>query len=247
MQRVANTAKHCVLLLLLAALSLTFGCTPPRSAAPLGGTLDVLGPDQNFIQALSNDDLPDDWVLSGEPEKAALRISTKDQLPSLDVSAGNRSFALVRRIRASMLATPFLSWAWYVHPPRSGVHPVRLIVGLVYHGEEQKRPWWHLGGRDQDAVDRIITIVWNDTALRRGNIIKLKTAKDRPEAAEYIARGGPEQGRRWWVDNVDLSLIHRQIWPHDDPTKIDIRFIGVAAKPGLQPASIGFSSIRLQR
>lgn len=222
-------------------------CAPPRSASPLGGTLDVLGPDQAFTKALSNDDIPDDWVLSGTPSASALRISTIDQIPALNINAENQSFALVRRVNASMLATPYLSWAWHVAPPKSGTHPVRIIVGLVNRDAESKRPWWKIGGRDEDVVDRVITVVWNDTALGRGNIIKLKTAEDRPEAAEYIARGGPEQGGRWWVDTVDLSLIHRQIWQHDDPAKIDIKYIGIAAKPSAQTSSMGVATLRLQR
>lgn len=222
-------------------------CAPPRSASPLGGTLDVLGPNQAFVAAISNDDIPIDWVLSGNPSASALRISTLDRIPALNINAEKQSFALVRRVNASMLATPYLSWGWHVAPPKSGPHPVRIIVGLINRDAESRRPWWQIGGRDEDIVDRVITIIWNDNALGRGNIMKLKTAKGRPEAAEYIARGGPEQGGRWWVDTVDLSLIHRQIWQHDDPAKIDIKYIGVAAKPSAQASSMGVATLRLQR
>jgi len=231
-------------LLLVSCLS---ACAPPRSASPLGGTLDVIGPDRAFSTALNNNEIPADWVLSGDTSESALRITTLDRIPALNVSAERQSFALVRRVHASLLATPYLSWAWHVVPPKSGPHPVRIIVGLVNRDEESKRPWWQIGGRNEDVVDRIITIIWNDTALGRGNIKKLKTVKDRPEAAEYIARGGPEQGGRWWVDTVDLALIHRQIWQSDDPAKIDVKFIGIAAKPSAQSASMGIATLRLQR
>ncbi len=238
-------ARACTLtLLIVGCLS---ACAPPRSASPLGGTLDVLGSDRAFSTALNNDEIPTDWVLSGDPSKTALRIATLDQIPALNVSAERQSFALARRVHASLLATPYLSWAWHVSPPKSGPHPVRIIVGLVNRDEDSKRPWWQIGGRDEDVVDRIITIIWNDTALGRGNIVKLKTAKGRPEAAEYIARGGPEQGGRWWVDTVDLALIHRQIWQRDDPAKIDVKYIGIAAKPSAQSASMGIATLRLQR
>lgn len=240
--KIAHTSV--LILLFLGFLS---ACAPPRSASPLGGTLDVLGPDSAFSTALNNDEIPADWVLSGDPSDAALRISTLDRIPALNVSAEKQSFALVRRVHASLLATPYLSWAWHVAPPKSGPHPVRIIVGLVNRDEELKRPWWQVGGRNEGAIDRIITVTWNDTALGRGNIVKLKTTKGRPEAAEYIARGGPEQGGRWWIDTVDLALIHRQIWQRDDPAKIDIKYIGVAAKPSTQSSSMGVATLRLQR
>ncbi len=245
MQSADHIARICVLTLLV--IGFLSACAPPRSASPLGGTLDVLGPDRAFSTALNNDHIPDDWVLSGSPSASALRISTLDRIPALNITAEKQSFALARRVNALMLATPYLSWAWHVAPPKSGPHPVRIIVGLVNRDEELRRPWWQIGGRDEDVVDRIITIIWNGTALGRGNIIKLQTAEDRPEAAEYIVRGGPEQGGRWWVDTVDLSLIHRQVWQRDDPAKIEIKYIGIAVKPSSQTSSMGIATLRLQR
>jgi len=222
-------------------------CAPPRSASPLGGTLDILGPDRAFTTAIENGELPNDWMLTGNASASALRVLRLDQIPALNVNAERHSFALVRRIHASLLATPYLSWAWHVTPPSSGVHPVRIIVGLVDRDADAKTPWWKIGGRDDNAVDRIITIIWDDNALGRGNIMKLKTIEGRPEAAQYIARGGPEQGRRWWVDTVDLALIHRQIWQRDDQSRFDIKYVGVAVKPSLGTASMGIATLRLQR
>jgi len=245
MKIVGNIARFVILTFLLG--SVLGACAPPRSASPLGGTLDVLGPDRAFTSAIENGGLPVDWMLTGDASESALSVVNLDQIPALNVYAEQKSFALVRRVHASLLATPYLSWAWHVAPPKSGVHPVRIIVGLVDRDADARTPWWKIGGRDDDAVDRVITVIWNDNALGRGNIVKLKTAEDRPEAVQYIARGGPEQGGRWWIDTVDLSLIHRQIWQRDDPSRFDIKYIGIAAKPSTQKASMGIATLRLQR
>jgi len=233
--------------LLASTLSVTMSaCAPPPTATPLVSTLDVLGPDPQFVADVNNGRLPAGWIRIGSIPKGTVSAGMVARIPALRIAAGgHESFALIRRTRASLLATPYLSWAWDAQPPEDGPHPVRLIVGLAARSKPEKASWWHFGETDEPQVDRIISIVWNGTALGRGTVIGPERIEDRPEQARYIARGGPEQGDRWWIDTVDLSAIHHQVWPQDDPTQMDIRFIGVAVRSGLKHGVMNIATIRL--
>ena len=228
------------------ALSL-IGCAPARDAAPLGGSLSVLGPDQAFIEAVSQGALPPGWEISGDMPEDALSIHQVEKFRALSVRADGRQFALIRRTQASLLATPFLSWAWHTQPPNSGAHPVRIIVGLADRVGKPAKHWWQVGNSDAGKVTRISEMTWNETALGRGSVIGPHADGAHPESARYVARGGGEQANRWWVDAVDLSLIHRQVWPKDDPANMDIRFIGIAVHGAKRPAAMNVAAIRLMR
>jgi hypothetical protein len=228
------------------ALSLS-ACTAPRFAAPVGGALDVMFPDQSFIEAISNGEVPGDWVLSGSVDAQTLSIRQIDRFTALSVHAGNQPFALVRKINASLLATPYLSWAWHAQPPAHGTHPVSILIELTNREAISDRSWWKIGGEGAGNANRLIVLTWGETALGRGSIIGPIRQEDHPETARYIARGGPEQANRWWVDTVDLSLIHRQIWPADDQSLYDIRYIGISVQAAKSPAAMNLAEIRLMR
>lgn len=233
-------------LFVIAALALS-GCAQVRDAVPLGGSLSVLGPDQEFIEAVSQGALPPGWEVSGEMPADALSIHQVEKFRALSVRADGRPFALIRRTQASLLATPFLSWAWHTQPPNSGAHPVRIIVGLADRVGKPSRHWWQVGNSDAGKVTRLIEMAWNETALGRGSVIGPRADGDHPESARYVARGGGEQANRWWVDAVDLSLIHRQVWPKDNPANMEIRFIGIAVHAAKKPATMNVAAIRLMR
>lgn len=222
-------------------------CTQVRDAVPLGGSLNVLGPDQPFIAAVSAGELPAGWEISGSMPADALSVHQIGKFKAINIKADGPPFALTRRTNASLLATPFLSWAWHTQPPGSGMHPVRIIVGLADRVGKPSAAWWQLGGADAGKVTRIIEMAWNETALGRGTVIGPRADGEHPESARYVARGGGEQANRWWVDAVDLSLIHRQVWPGDDQANMDIRFIGIAVHAARTPATMNVAAIRLMR
>ena len=232
-------------ILLLICILMLSGCSGSRDAVPLGGTLNVLGPDQAFIEAVSTGELPPGWEISGDMPEDALSIRSLDGYRAVAVTPGATPFALLRHTNASLLATPFLNWAWLAQPPAGGAHPVRIIVGLTDRSTKPDRAWWQIGG--EEGVTRIIQMVWNETALGRGTVIGPRIDKDRPQSARYIARGGPEQAGRWWTDAVDLSLIHRQVWPNDNPATTDVRFIGIAVQAAGPAAGMNVAAIRLTR
>jgi hypothetical protein len=221
-------------------------CAEIPALPPTVNTLDVLGPDQEFADAVAKRTLPPTWSLSGQVHPSALRIQSIDGLPALQVTPGTHGFALTRNVRAPLLALPYLSWSWHVQAPKRGNHPVRLIIGLADRTKEKSRAWWQFSTDNTPPIDRVITVVWGDTALKRGTVFGPARDEDGTERVRYIARGGPEQGGQWWVDTIDLSLIHHQLWPNDTPGNMDVLVIGIAAEAAAHTnAPMNIATLRL--
>lgn len=230
-------------------------CTVPHPAMPVGGALEVLAPSSAFISSVSRGALPQGWEIAGTVAAGDLSIRQVERFTSLNVRAGKHPYQLIRRINASLLATPYLNWAWHTQPPRAGAHPIRVLVELTDRDPQSKRSWWQITGSDPADARRLILLVWDATALGRGTIVGPILKDGYPQTARYTARGGPEQANRWWVDSVDLSQIHRQIWPNDDPSKFDITAVGVSVQADstktntgtTKGASMNLAEIRLTR
>ncbi len=61
-------------------------CAEIPALPPTVNTLDVLGPDQEFADAVAKRTLPPTWSLSGQVHPSALRIQSIDGLPALQVT-----------------------------------------------------------------------------------------------------------------------------------------------------------------
>lgn len=150
----------------------------------------------------------------------------------------------VRQVNAMMLATSFLSWSWNLSNHGAGIHPIRLVVGF-YGGAPADT---ETGGQGNNIPphDRALTLVWGDTALRRG-ALSLPPA-DRPlEVPVYTLRGGRENTRKWWFETVDLSELYAKAWPKDDFRHVRITFVGLAAAPTQTVVRGRISGISLTR
>ena len=101
--------------------------SPGTNVSP-NGSMNVLGP----IPAFEPNALPRDWVTEGKPGRGQLAVVEREGVPALRVVNGQHNFVSVKPTRASLLATPYLSWSWNMEPQESGSHPVRLVVG--FHG-----------------------------------------------------------------------------------------------------------------
>lgn len=233
--------------LLVAALPvLVAACAKAPPAVPIGAGLTILAPDIAFERSLKAGTLPEDWVVVSDVPKGALSIAVVNGTAALKVDGGSHPFAAMRRTKASLLATPYLTWGWNVEPTRNGPHPVQVVVGLRDKARPKKRSWLDFSDEETSA-DRIITIVWEETALGRGTVIGPIRRKGEAERARYIARGGQEQGKRWWIDTVDLSLIHHQVWPQDKPANMEVVLIGVAVAKADQNGVMNLAHVRLNR
>jgi hypothetical protein len=227
----ARRAGIVVLVLLIAA------CAKPTTTIAPGGAMDVLGP----VPALVPNPVPGDWITQGSPAPGQLTVVDRGGVPALKVINGQASFITVKPAQASLLATPYLSWAWYMEPQEDGPHPARLLVGFR-RGDLRVQPKGEL-----PSNDRALTIVWGASALQSGSNTQPKSAKELQPVARYTARGGHENAGSWLFETVDLSDIYRRAWPQDDAGRVQITFIGIAAAPGKAPTTGYFSGLRLSR
>ena len=230
----------------LVVLSLLAACAAPRAGVDFEGKLDVLGPTPDLVAA----GLPGDWVSQGRAGPGQARVVERDGVPALRLVPGGGGFIVARRLDATLLMSPYLSWSWNMENHGEGLHPVRLIVG--FHGGHPDS-----AGRDRAAFawlgaalplhDRSFAIAWADSALRRGSVLKPEGAEG-PRAPLYIARGGRENANTWWLETLDLERIYRELWPGDDTSRARVVFVGLAVTPAPFAAPAAFvSGIRLSR
>ncbi len=177
----------------------------------------------------------------------SLVTSELDGLPALIVTPSTFNFAALRRVRARLLAMPFLTWSWRGTLPQSDDHPVSLVVGLSSPIASSEQDWFDFRLGSAAKINRLIEIVWSDSALKRGSIYGPYPVSDGIAGGRYSARGGPEQGATWRHDSVDIAAVFSQFWPDDDVAAAEVRYIGIRALAGQRGASMAISSVRLTR
>ncbi|MEE8352169.1 MAG: hypothetical protein V3R37_08285 [Rhodospirillales bacterium] len=223
-------------------------CAKPRPGADVtpSGRMDILGP----LPDSNPGPLPGDWVTEGKPADGQLAVVELSAIPALRIINGPTSFASVKPTRASMLATPYLSWSWNMTPQEVGDHPVKIVVG--FHGGVAKNPGWQTAPKGKSGKllpphDRAVVLLWGLSALQRGAITTPPSKGKIQAPARYIARGGSENTRTWWLETVDLSDIYRRAWPDDKTEDVRIVFIGIAAAAGPPPSPGHIADLWLSR
>ncbi|MBT3989013.1 MAG: DUF3047 domain-containing protein [Rhodospirillaceae bacterium] len=237
-------AKAIKLLFLTLAL---VGCTIPRQDINPEGYLEIFGP----ASAITKSNLPAEWFVDGMAEtqflKSHLNINNIDGSPALILSGGPKAYVFAKRTKASLLATPFLSWSWNYPADRNDEHPLRLIIG--FHGGDPKSGSWGSQplvylGKKAPPYDRAISIIWHRNAFLRGTI------NHKSKLPKYIARGGLENTDKWHNENLDLAALYKRIWPKDDISRVKIMYAGFAATkaPALDKSSpAAFADIVLSK
>ena len=223
------------------------GCAVKEADITPEGLLSVLGPSPDF----SLENLPKDWIIEkeGSLNKNQLQIVTKNDKFALKITNAKNTFTIARRINAMMLATPFLSWSWFVEQSSiQGYHPLSIVVGFRggdsrSHNQSSRSFNWF--GNTLPEHDRAIKLTWGESALQRGT---LNPPQNRTKLSQsYTVRGGRENTGLWWLETIDVSTLYSKIWPEDNIASIRIVFIGVSAVAERLPAPIQFSSIKLSR
>ncbi|MCW8916883.1 MAG: DUF3047 domain-containing protein [Magnetovibrio sp.] len=196
---------------------------PPAQPTP-EGLLTVMG----STSALNLNAPPSDWVIVGGDNNTVPVLSnvTMGGIHALELRSGQNPVIAVRKVDAMMLATPYLSWSWHLSNHGAGIHPVRLVIG--FEGGLREGDETGSRGADLPEHDRALTLVWGDSALRRG-ALSLPPIERPFEAPVYTVRGGRENTRTWWSEAVDLSSLYAQAWPQDNHRRVRIKFIGLAA------------------
>lgn len=233
--------------MIFAALLVVLGCAKAPDLEGIGGTFNVIGPDRQLAVTLGAGELPTHWYAKDKPAGNVLRVVEMQGVPSLEVIPTSVEYWYVRELHASLLATPYMSWSWLPVPPTSGPHPVQLVIGFAGSKTRRKAAWWQIMAPDLPVADRIVSIEWSDSALGRGTVIGPKRQDNGQSIARYIARGGAEFSNRWWTDSVDLSLLHRQLWPGIPLQQSEVRYIGIKSDATNQPVSMHLANVRLFR
>lgn len=232
-------------ILFIPLVLLAAACAQPRGPDAPAGSLDVLGPVPAFVPNA----LPLDWVTVGAIGEGQLSVIVREGVPAQKIINGKQSFVAAKPTRATLLATPYLSWAWNMEAQEKGPHPVRLTIGF-YGGHPDSQNQEDVPARKKaelPAHDRAIVLVWSLSALERGSITLPETTGDRQPAARYSVRGGRENTGSWWFETLDLSDLYRRAWPNDNAGRTKITFIGFAAAPGKKPSTAHISGLRLSR
>ncbi len=220
-------------------------CAIPRATVDPSGRLDILGPGPGF----SPEKASGEWIRV-DPGDGGPSFATAEAngVRSLRVVSGRHAGLLVRRTDAILVVAPYLSWAWSIETHAGTEHPVRLVVGF-YGGDPASGSWgsrptaWV--GSDLPPYDRLLTIGWDTSALRRGN---LTPPREDPRAPRhYTVRGGEENAGVWRFETVDLAQVYRQAWPGDDAAAAKVMFVGIAAVGGEVPGTANISGIVLSR
>ena len=204
----------------------------------------MFGPSHGF----SKENIPNDWVIEGSNYKELfsrnLIINDIGDTPILRLISSKKSFVLLRRTRANLLASPFLGWSWNVTTSLGQTVPISIIIGF-YGGDPKSRSWGsqplvYLGSR-VPPHDRTITIVWGTSSDAKG-IIKMKH-----KIPYYIARAGSNDSKTWLNENIDLSRLYRRIWPKDNLVRTRIMFVGFTSASTSSPMTAEFGDVVLYR
>jgi len=249
MKRILGLSVICLSIVLLQGCVTQPKKTTQAMKIATGSRFDVLTP----VSGFQKNRLPPGWVLEGinqsqmfHPDRQVknLFMVKKDGELGLHIQNDVRDFVLARYVNTRLLVTPFLTWRWNVSEHKGLHHPVKLIVGMYggAPGSGTLNPHsmiWN--GSGLPPYDRLLTIGFDDTALKRANIYSLGKVK------YYVQRGGIEQTNQWYFEAADLSMIYRQSWPKDDLGKAFITFVGLSAQTSPNGGGMTFSNIRLSR
>ena len=205
------------LLLLLSLMLATTSCMKHQAVSGPEGLLSILDP---------NTSLDNSWVIENAPSNrfGIDKMFGKDALFLIN---GEDSYKIIRRTKASLLSTPYLTWEWYLRPFLGQNHPLRIVIG--FHSGNPKSLNW---GNDLPFHNRLLSIGWSGSASLKDQLITKQAA------AHYVIHGGVEELDRWRAEIVDLTSLYARAWAGDEQTRVQIAFIGLLVDGG-QPATRG--------
>lgn len=236
----------------LGALALLAGCAnvqQPTRAAVIDGQIRIL----DRIPGLHGNAAPDQWWTQRRIEDG--QIAIVDLQGTVAARADVPGGALMgRRVDATLAASPFLRWSWYLEPAifggGAGSGQERGLRVVVFF-RSNVRPWtenWSSWIRATPAEwDR-----WAEISFGGVGAARAETGQQRKwvgdDAGRRIVLREPRAGQagEWHVETIDLAELHRRLWPSEDPANVRVTMIAVGGysgqvPPGL-PASIGYVS-----
>jgi len=202
--------------------------------------------------------LPGDWIPDPQLGELEATFANKEGITALKLTAKEEHTFVGRRLDVSLIAGPYLRWAWYLEMAphresgnsRSGTltaprNPLRLRI--AFHGGPREKedtrnlPWVATG---VPSYDRLLDLVWEW------------------QSATYTKAGGahlrcsipciPIQKRlgdtnQWWLEAADLEKIYRHFWPEDYLTEVRVVFIALVLEPSSMPMVGYLADLNLRR
>jgi hypothetical protein len=230
--------------LVILCLTILTGCEQTQTLVAFDGTLNIFS--QNPASPIFGKS--SDWVRLGPGTDSIYKVITDSGMPTLEISTSDTNTAILRRVDAQLLATPFLFWSWMAAdgPP---AHPVRLVIGFADAGlidtDGSIARMFRRSGPPK--FSRTLTLLWGASALQRGNLVTKSSSPDGKPHATYVVRGGRENRQQWWSENLDLSMVHAQVWPRIDMDQSRIVFAGISSIGIVSPGTMRIAGFRLSR
>ena len=222
-------------------------CSTLDATIQLGGSLNVFSTNQSFDIT----DLPDDWVTRGKISKRAVSATSALGSTTVSVVSTHKPYLFARRVQASLLATPYLSWRWKILSGSQGNQPIRIVIGFSEGGASpiERSTFTQLfPGSALPRHDRVLSLLWAPSALMRGNLKPIVVSgKSKKLEAHYAVRGGAENVGFWWPETVDLASLYKLSWPTDTQSSVQVRFIGVTSATSKSSMTTLLSDLRLSR
>lgn len=231
-------------LAILGALVLLAGCAKvePTSRAPvIDGNIRIL----DRIPGLHANAAADQWWTSRTSGGGQLAVV--DLQGTVAVRADVPGGALMgRRVDATLSATPFLRWSWYLEPDAFGGGPgsgqergLRVVVFF----RSIERPWteeWTSWLWSSPAEwDRTVQISFGGHGAARADLaLQRKSATDPAGRVIPLREARPGQAGAWHVEAIDLVELHRRFWPNEDPANVRIAMIAMGGYSGEVPAGL---------
>jgi hypothetical protein len=229
---------------LLAALTLSaciVDISQPTRAPVVDGNVRII---DRFPGAHPNP-AADQWWTQRRLDDGQLALVDLRGTPAVraDVPGGG---LMGRRVQASLAATPFLRWSWFLEPTAFGGGPgtgQERGLRLMIHFKSAERPWmeelssWIWAAPAE--WDRTIVIGFGGVgAARAEQALHRKWALDDAGRSILLREPRPQQAGQWHVEAIDLVELHRRFWPTEDPSKVTVTMIAIGGYSGPVPAGV---------
>jgi len=136
-----------------------------------------------------------------------IEFVTKDNIPAIKLSTHDTASILIRYVDIKLKDYPRLSWQWYIEQPidspidektkEGDDHPARFFIGFETNSGEKRH----------------MEIIW-------GNRLKSGEYKYIEEFPHYVARGGNENIKQWFHEEINLQEIYQRIWSDQTPVRV---------------------------
>jgi len=131
----------------------------------------------------------------------------KDNVSAIKLSTNDTASILIRYTKINLEEYPILCWKWHIEQPieskldertkEGDDHPARLFISFE-----------NLSGKKRN-----MEIVWGNK-LKAGNYIYIGGFP------HYVARGGNENIKKWFDEEINLLEIYRLIWKDQEPVNV---------------------------